>query len=340
MNQNSLFGASSKHLAELSAMGDPLEKLDRTIEWAIFRPLLEKAFRRERKSNAGRPPYDYLLMFKILVLQHIYNLSDEQIQYQILDRHSFRRFLGLGDEDRVPDQKTIWLFRETLTQCGAVRQLFDKFDRYLNQAGYRAQKGQIVDAALVEVPRQRNRPEEKELLKNGVIPHDWERKPAKLRQKDLDARWTKKNGQSYYGYKNHLNVDVKHKLIRDYEVTPADIHDSRVLPEILDADNTGRGFWGDSAYRSREIDRELKKRKKRNCIQYKGYRDRPLTARQRILNRLRSAVRARVEHVNERIDSMIGRWIRCIGLMRAGSRIGMTNLVYNLRRYAYLTGRV
>lgn len=339
MRQDSLFWTSSKHLAELNAMGDPLEKLDKAIDWRMFEPMLEKAFCKERKSNAGRPSYDYILMFKILVLQHLYNLSDEQTQYQILDRHSFRRFLGLGNEDQVPDQKTVWLFRETLTQCGAVRKLFDKFDGYLSQAGYRAQKGQIVDAAFVEVPRQRNNRQENDHIRNGSVPPHWKKKPAKLRQKDLDARWTKKNGQRHYGYKNHLNVDVKHKLIRNYQVTPANVHDSQVFSRLEDKDNTGRGFWGDSAYRSLGIDRKLKRRGRKNNIQYKGCRNHPLTARQKALNRLRSAVRARVEHVNERLDSMIGRWIRTIGIIRAQARIGMTNLAYNLRRYAYLECR-
>lgn len=336
MKQNSLFWTSSKHLAELSSMGDPLEKLDNLIDWSLFRPELEAAFVKETKSNAGRPPYDYVLMFKILILQHIYNLSDEQTQFQILDRHSFRRFLGLGDEDRVPDQKTIWVFREVLTEKGAVRRLFELFDRHLNQVGYRAQKGQIVDATFVEVRRQRNTPEENEHLKAGILPPHWRKKPAKLRQKDRDARWTKKNGQSYYGYKNHLNVDAKYKLIRHYQVTPASVHDSQVVEKLMDKDNSGRSFWGDSAYRSKAISQQLNKRRLLNKIQYKGYRDRPLSDWQKAINRMRSSVRARIEHVNERLASMVGRWIRCFGQIRAEARIGLTNLAHNLRRYVYL----
>ena len=139
MSQLGLFDVENR-LSELSAMGDPLEKLDKVITWSKFKPLINKAFRQERQSNAGRPPYDYLLMFKILVIQSMYNLSDEQAQFQILDRHTFKRFLGIRDESRIPDQKTIWLFRETLTQRGVIRKLFDQFDRYLVSAGFIAKR--------------------------------------------------------------------------------------------------------------------------------------------------------------------------------------------------------
>jgi IS5 family transposase len=309
MGQIGLFDVENK-LAELSAMGDPLEKLDKAINWNRFKPLIDKAFRKERRSNAGRPPYEYILMFKILVLQSMYNLSDEQTQFQILDRHTFKRFLGLRDEMRIPDQKTIWLFRETLTQQGVIRKLFDMFDRYLINAGYAAKKGQIVDATFVETPRQRN-----------------------------TRDWTKKNNETHYGYKNHLNVDVKNKLIRDYEVTPADVHDSRPFSDLFDPDNTGKALWADSAYKSEEIDTTLKKRGIKNNINRKGYRNHPLSIFQQWMNKKRSSVRARIEHVNARLDCLIGRWIRCIGRLRAAGRIGLTNLVYNMTRFAYLEGR-
>jgi transposase, IS5 family len=335
MSQIGLFDVENK-LAELSAMGDPLEKLNTAINWNRFKPVIDKAFRKERKSNAGRPPYDYILMFKILVLQSMYNLSDEQTQFQILDRHTFKRFLGLRDEMSIPDQKTIWLFRETLTQQGIVRKLFDMFDRDLIKAGFTAKKGQIVDATFVEAPRQRNTRDENATIKSGDTPDDWEGNLPKLSQKDLDARWTKKNNETHYGYKNHLNVDVKHKLIRDYEVTPADVHDSQVLDRLFDPDNTGKALWADSAYKSEVIDKKLKRRRLKNNINSKGYRNHPLSAFQQVMNKKRSSIRARVEHVNARLDSMIGRWIHCIGRLRAAGKIGLTNLVYNMTRFTYL----
>ena len=160
------------------------------------------------------------------------------------------RFLGLSLGDAVPDEKTIWLFREQLTEAGLIKRLFQEFDAFLEEKGFSARKGQIIDASIVEAPRQRNSREENRQIKAGQIPEDWSEQ--KKRQKDTDARWTKKNGQNYYGYKSHIDVDVKHKLIRDYEVTPASVHDSQVFEDLLDEDNSSRDVWADSAYRSEE----------------------------------------------------------------------------------------
>jgi len=337
MGQLGLFDIENK-LTELSKMGDPLEKLDNAINWKTFKPVINKAFRTERKSNAGRPPFDYLMMFKILVLQHMYNLSDAQVQYQLLDRLTFRRFIGIGGENIIPDEKTIWLFRETLTRQGTVTKLFSMFDRYLNEAGYHAKKGMMVDASFVEVPRQRNTREENDQIKNGTTPSDWEKKPDKLCQKDLDARWTKKNDQTFYGYKNHVNADVKHKLIRAYTVTPASVHDSQEIGNVLDADNTNQTMWADSAYSSAEITTDLENAGVKSLIHKKANRNRPLSKFQQKRNTAKSRIRVRVEHVFAQIDKMIGRCIRCIGQPRAAARIGLTNLVYNMRRYAFLAG--
>ena len=335
MGQLGLFDIENK-LTELSKMGDPLEKLDKAINWKVFKPVINKAFRKERKSNAGRPPFDYLMMFKVLVLQHLYNLSDEQVQYQLLDRLTFRRFIGIGGENIIPDEKTVWLFRETLVKKGTITKLFGMFDRYLVEAGFHAKKGMIVDASFVEVPRQRNTREENDRIKNGTTPSDWEKNPDKLRQKDLDARWTKKNDQTFYGYKNHANVDVKHKLIRAYTVTPANVHDSQEIGNVLDGDNTNQTIWADSAYSAAEIKEDLQKKQVKNLIHKKAYRNRPLSDFQQERNTAKSRIRARVEHVFAQLDRMIGRCIRCIGQRRAAAKIGMMNLVYNMRRFAFL----
>lgn len=334
MGQLGLFDLEDR-LAELSSMGDPLEKLS-VIPWHKFEARIHHLMMKPKLSNAGRPPFKYSMMFKIMVLQHMYNLSDAQMQFQIIDRLSFRRFLGIGAEDTIPDEKTIWLFRETLTQAGAIQKLFTLFDRYLNEAGFTAKKGQIIDATFVELPRQRNTREENDTIGKGDIPEDWKDNPSKLSQKDLDARWTKKNDETHYGYKNHLNVDAKHKLIREYAVTDASVHDSQVFEEILDVDNSGKALWADSAYQSEEMRGKLFRRGIRNNINRKGYRGHPLSEFQKARNRVRSSVRARIEHVNGRLDCMIGRWIHCIGRLRAAARIGMTNLIYNMTRYAYL----
>lgn len=335
MSQIGLFDVEDK-LAQLSAIGDPLEKLDKAINWNLFKPVQNKTFRKERKSNAGRPPFDYVMMFKILVLQTMYNLSDAQVQFQILDRHTFKRFLGIHTESQIPDEKTVWLFRETLTQADAVKKLFDLFNRKLTKAGYKAQMGQMIDASFVEVPVQRNSREENDQISNGNTPKKWEDNPSKLSQKDVDARWTKKNNESYYGYKNHVNVDVKNKLVREYTVTSASVHDSQEFETLL-TENTGKGVWADSAYRSEEAEKLLKERGLKSHVHRKSYRNRPLSEFQQKCNTEKSRIRARVEHVFGWLEGRTGSLIRSIGQPRAACRIGMMNLVYNMNRYRYLT---
>jgi len=322
---------------QLDAGGDPLPRLKDLVDWERFRPELEAVRDKERKSNAGRKPFDVILMFKVLVLQSLYNLSDEKIEFQIRDRISFMRFLDLSLGDGVPDEKTIWLFREQLTEAGVIKRLFEEFDQFLEEKGFCARRGQIIDASIVEAPRQRNSREENRQIKAGQKPQDWGE--PKKRQKDIDARWTKKNGQNYYGYKNHINVDVKHKLIRDYEVTPASVHDSKVFEGLLDEDNSSRDVWADSAYRSEEKLRELKKRKYREHLQHKGCKHKKLTDRETQGNRTRSRIRSRVEHVfgvqAMRAGDLI---LRTIGLIRAKAKIGLRNLAYNLDRFCVLQG--
>ena len=183
---------------EQDAKKDPLVEIDAIVPREEFRPALERVWRKpqgERKSRAGRKPMDAVLMFKTLVLSALYNLSDDQIEYQVRDRLSFMQFLGLGLEDRVPDAKTVWLYREGLAQAGLVEELFRQFDGYMARQGYIARGGQILDASIVPVPRNRNTCEENKAIKDGEVPEDWADKPAKRSQKDVDARWTKKHGE-------------------------------------------------------------------------------------------------------------------------------------------------
>lgn len=315
--------------------GDPLVKLNRAIDWEGFRPLLRKVREKERKSNAGAKPYDVVLMFKALIIQSLYNLSDDELEYQILDRLTFMRFLGLGVGDRVPDAKTIWLFREQLKETGLVAELFAMFDRHLQASGFVARKGQIVDASIVSVPKQRNTREENALIKEGGKPQDWNE--PKRRQKDTDARWLRKNGKSHYGYKNHVNVDVKHKLIRDYAVTDASVHDSQVFGELLCEDNRSKDVYADSAYRSEESLEMLREQGYREHLQRKGCRHRKLTNWEKRGNHTRSKIRSRIEHVFG-VQAMIAGdlLLRTIGIARAWVKIGLRNLAYNMYRFQSL----
>ena len=179
-------------LKRLSDLGDRLEAFRAAVDFELFRAELNVALGYSNGSEGGRPPFDPVMMFKILVIQATNNLSDERAEFLINDRLSFMRFLGLGLAERVPDARTIWLFREKLTKAGAIKTLFERFDATLRQTGYIAMSGQIVDASLIAAPRQHNSEDEKQAIKGGRIPKDWKDKPAKLRQKDRDARWTVK----------------------------------------------------------------------------------------------------------------------------------------------------
>jgi IS5 family transposase len=337
--------ALTRRYERLDQKPDPLVALDQMIPWESFRPDLRSALAQAgaratpeaRKSAAGRKPWDEVLMFKVLVLQALYNLSDDHVEYLILDRLSFMRFLGLGLEDKVPDAKTVWLYREALTKTGVIEALFATFDGYLKHHGYLAIGGQIIDATIVPVPINRNTRDENAVIKAGGVAEDWQTQPAKLRQKDLDARWTKKHGRSYYGYKNHINVDRRYKLVRHYTVTDAARADSQELDALLDPANTARDVWADSAYRSAETEDKLAEQHFRSRIHRRARRNRPLSEREEKGNTARSRIRARVEHVfGHRVTSMGGKLVRTIGIVRAKVKIGLQNLTYNMQRFVCL----
>lgn len=338
MHQHGLFDIQMRH-DKIKQYATMLDQLNTIIDWEDFRPTLEIIRLKDRKSNAGRKPFDVVLMFKILVLQSLYNLSDEQIEFQITDRFSFMAFLELQLNDRVPDEKTVWLFRDELTNAKLIKPLFEKFEATLSTNGFAAQKGQIIDATIVSAPKQRNSREENRQIKEGETPEAWDAQPNKKRQKDTDARWTKKRNVNYYGYKNHVSVDAEHKLIRRFEVTSASVHDSQVVQPLLDQNNSGKDVYADSAYVGEEVANYLKEAGLQSCINEKGYRNRPLTEEQTASNRAKSKIRSRVEHVfgvqSQRAGGLI---LRGIGIARAHAKIGLRNLSYNLSRYAILTG--
>ena len=308
------FMAEDNRLRKLSKMGDPLERLNKFMDWGIFAPIINGVFNSDY-SKGGRPPFDRLMMFKLLILQRIYNIADFQAEFQISDRLSFQRFLGLSMNDTVPDEKTIWLYRETLINAGVIDALFQLFYQELEIRGIVAHEGSINDASFVETPKRRK--------KQGDNEHS-------NRQIDDDAKWTKKGNASYFGYKNHIKVDVKSKIITDYRTTPANVHDSQRYAEFYNEfeDDTA---YGDSAYVGQELPPNIKPE-----ICEKAYRNRPLTDEQKAENRRKSKVRARVEHVFGFIEGhMHGSTFRGKGMVRADFNIGLTNLVYNMERFVF-----
>jgi len=324
------------------------------VDFALFRPELGRAVPRADGTKGGRPAFDHLLMFKILLLQAMHGLSDERCEYLIKDRLSFMRFLGLGLADPVPDANTIWAFREALKRAGAVERLFAQFDATLRAAGYLAMGGQIVDATIVAAPKQRNTEAERAAIKAGQIPEGWAEKPAKLRQKDRDARWTVKFSKAKprddgmpqidlavpaFGYKNHVAIDRRHGLIRGWTASHAAAHDGARLAEVVDADNTAGDVWADTAYRSAKNEAWLAERGLVSRIHRKKPAGRPMPARTRQANARKSAVRSAVEHVFSRQKGAMGLVVRTIGLVRARVKVGLANLAYNMKRLVWLSGR-
>src|SRR5690606_37692685 len=250
MSQFGFFDHGNR-LKSLSDFGDPLERLSAVINFEVFRWPLEQVFAfKSSNRQGGRPPYDAVLIFKVLVLQSLYNLSDDQTEYQIKDRLSFMRFLGLSLSDRIPDAKTIWLYRERLKEKNLMERFFAIFDQYLKDQGYLAMRGQLVDASIIQAPRQRMTKEEKEKVKAGETPEDWQQNLSKLSQKDRDARWMVKYSKAkdpkgtgsvdlaipLFGYKNHISTDKHHGFIRKYVVTPANAYEGHLLEALLDSE--------------------------------------------------------------------------------------------------------
>ena len=341
--------------AALSAAGDPLERLDSVVDFELFRAELDAALERSDRVKGGRPPYDAVMMFKILVLQTLYTLSDDQTEYQLKDRLSFMRFAGLALEDRVPDAKTIWLYREQLTRAGAIERLFAGFDAALRNAGYLAMGGQIVDATVVEARRPRLTEDEKATVKGGDVPAGWSK--AKRAQIDTDGRWTIKRGRRrppdtgepqarvaeiavpVFGYKNHLGIDRRHGFIRRFVVTDAARHDGRQLGRLLDPDNTASSVWADSAYRSAANVALLARRGLVPHLQRPKPRGKAMPAHVARGNASRARVRVAVEHVFAAQKCRLGLVIRSVGLARATARLGLANLVTNMRRLVWFKTR-
>jgi len=329
--QGTLFDKVAR-LDELHEMGDPLARLDTVVDWTVFSPILSRLPKADPKGPGGRPSFEPGLMFKVLVIQSLYGLSDHQAEFQITDRMSFKRFLGLSDADKAPDEKTIWAFREAINRADLFESLFTAFGQTLESMGMIARKGQMIDASFVEVPRQRNSREENGLIQRGENPAGWEQMPAKARQKDTDARWTRKHGRRYFGYKNHVKVDSKSKLITSYAVTDAAVHDSQALESLVEPGDPIT--FADSAYDGEPSRAMMEERGVEFKPIERAWRNRPLNGNQKRSNRSRSRTRVRVEHVfATMVMSMRAAWNRCVGRARNTAAIALTNLVYNMVRF-------
>jgi IS5 family transposase len=349
------FFDAEERLRWLSASGDPLERLRAVVDFEAFRAELEAALPRADRSRGGRPPWDAVLMFRVLVLQALYTLSDDQTEYQLRDRLSFMRFVGLALQDAVPDAKTIWLYREQLTRAGALAKLFARFDAMLAERGFLAMGGQIVDATVVEARRPRLTKDEKQTLRDGGTPEGWSK--ARTRQIDRDGPLdpqARPQGQAARrhaapGRDRDRGADVRlqepprrrprprvHPPLRRHRCRTARRRPAR---RRAGPANTGGGVWADTAYRSKANLELLDRRGLRPEFQRAKPRGRPMPAHIARGNATRARVRSLVEHVFAVEKRGMRLVVRCVGLVRATARITLANLAYNMRRLAWIEGR-
>ena len=323
--------ADAARKRKIETLGDPLQIITRHIDFAHLARVVDQLLPRGDTSKGGRPPYPTEVMVRILVLKHLYNLSDEQAEYQLLDRMSYQRFCLLTDSVNIPDRNTIWHYQQRLGADGAAA-LFQALDGQLLRHGYLARCGQIIDATLVPAPIQHFTKADKEQLGQGNIPSDWSE--AKCRQKDLDATHTKKHGKGYHGYKLSISVDVRHKFIRKITTGTASEHDSTHFDDVLDEHNTNRDVYADRGYPSAQRSEMLDVLGYRDHIQRKAKPGKPLSECQKGRNKRIAKTRARVEHPFAQMRHMGGKLIRTIGQARATVAMTMMAACYNLKRLA------
>jgi len=312
---------------DVAAFETPLMRVGKLIRWEVLVPLIHQAVTRRAKGPGGRPRFDPTLMFKVLVLQRLHGLADDATSFQITDRNSFRAFLALIPADLVPDGQTIMDFREALIAAKTFEGLFDAILEHLKKEHglALAKEGVMVDASFAEVPKQRNSREDNEQIKAGEVPQKLQDNPKVKAHKDLDARWRKKNHETHYGYKDHVKVDVKDKLILKAVITSASVHDSQALEELIEAGD--RVVYADSVYSGEPIAASLAAKKVKGQINEKGTRGHPLSEEQTAGNREKSKTRSRVEHVFAQMSgSMKALYQRCIGMKRNAACLQLTNL--------------
>ena len=324
MIKERLFAAEERE-AKMDHLGDVLQVMEQHVDFKALAAEVDCVALRPVSLQGGRPPFPTETMVRILVVKRLCNLSDEPMKYPLLNRMSYQRFCGLANAASIPDRTTIWTFENRIGEAGA-KALFDGVERQLLKQGYVARGDQIIDATLVPAPKQHFTKEDKEQIKQEAMPADW--KPAKRRQKDLDATWTRKHGKSHYGYKLSINMDKRYKVIRKLETDTASTHDSRHFDTVLDPANTNRDVFADKGYPSAEREAKLKTAGYRNYIQRMGHRNQPLSECQERRNLRIAKTRARVEHVFGAIEQMGGKLIRTIGQARANFAMTMMVACY------------
>lgn len=294
---------------------DRLDRVAAEVKWYRF----EKLLRRLEPEGAGRPPYDQLIMFKALLLQQWYALSDAALEEALNDRVSFRRFLGLPLEADAPDHTTLCRFRNRLIAAGLIDKLFAEFDRQIEGRGLVLKHGTMVDATLVEAA--------------GARPPRGEEATAH----DPDARFAKREGKpgSSYGYKAHVGVDRGTRLIRTALLTPANVNETEVADALIRGDE--RSVYGDKAYDTQARRTRLRAAGIKDRILHRRNKHHPLPPWQARRNALIAPIRASVETVFAVLKRrMAYRTVRYVGLVKNQAHLLLLALAYNMRRVVAL----
>jgi len=302
-----------------------LTEIDKIVKWDRLVELMSVIDKTD-KHIGGRPRKETLMMTKILFIQHLYNLSDPELEDQLNDRLSFQRFAGIGFDMKVPDYSTIWRFKEALIKHKLFRKIFDLILDDLKLRGLILKKGTIVDATIIQ---SYNRPlsekKREELQKN----------PSRMFGIDMDAKSTKKNGKYHYGYKGHIGTDVKSKLIRRASFTSANVHDSQEMVDLISGDE--QSIFGDKAYFSDKGKHEYREKGIFYGILNKGKRGHKLSGKQIRQNKRHSSIRSQVEHPFAYMKRILNyKYAKARNLARNELRFMMNCIVYNLLRGSYL----
>lgn len=251
-----------------------LEEMEYIIPWSELYQAIELYYPKEPKG-AGRKPIGIERMLRIHFLQHWFELSDPAAEEALYDSRAMRLFVGIDlGKEAVPDETTICKFRHLMEKHNLGDELFRLVNVYLSENGLKVSRGTIVDASIISAPTS---------TKN------------KDKQRDPDMHQTRKGNQWYFGMKTHIGVDSQTKLIHSVVVTPANVHDSQVLGDLLHGDESR--VWGDSAYAGQTQVLKQAAPDAKDFTQKKGSRHRQLTAEERSANRHKSKIRSRVEHV-------------------------------------------
>jgi IS5 family transposase len=287
-----------------------LDDIVKLIDWSALDRVLSPIY----ASGEGRPAYPVLTLIRLLLLQQWYGLSDPGLEEAVDDRLSFRRFAGLPLDEGVPDHSTIWRFRQQLAEHGLAAAVFEEINRQLDALGLIVRRGTLIDASIVAA---------------AVKPPS--AKEGAVSERDPDASWTTKNGQSTFGYKAHIAVDEGSNLIRDAILTGADLHDSQAARDLIQGDEAA--VYADKAYGSKALREELAERGIKDGLMYKAARNRPLKNWQVWFNKAVSPIRSGVERGFATMKRHYGfTRVRYLGLARNACALNLMCTAINLRR--------